>query len=206
MAEEQEGGTPYLEEDQKEAPDVTAGLKSALAKEREGRKAAERAAKGYEARLLELEQAAKAKESGITSERLDEIRALAEAKFKPELEELAKMRAEVRSLKLDGTVKGLLGKAEAVDPDVAWKIFRDEFDLTEDGRPIVSADPTASVEEYVTKTLRQKHPYLFRGTQAGGGGATGSRGTTPTRSVPFGDVSSFLANLEGIAKGDVEVR
>jgi hypothetical protein len=207
--EQNEDGTPYREDEGKEPteqPDPTAGLKSALQKEREARKAAEKAVKSVESRLLEMEQTVKAKESGITSERLDEIRTLAEAKFKADLEERDRLRAENRTLKLDNSVKKVLEKAEVVSVEGAWKMFHDEFDLTDDGRPIVKADPTADVEHYVTQTLRAQHPYLFRGTQAGGGGAMGGRGTAPVRSIASGDVQSFLANLDDIASGKVEVR
>jgi hypothetical protein len=206
MADEEQEVTETVTHE--EQPDPAAALKSALQKERESRKAAEKSAKALEARLAALEEERTAASKGVTSDRLDEIRTLAEAKFKGDLEERDRLRQEVRALKLDGTVKGYLAKAEVVDADAAWKLFREEFDLTDDGKPIVASDPTADIEKYVMGTLREKHPYMFRGTQAGGSGARGSRGgaSGAVRTIPFGDVGAFLANVDAIAKGEVEVR
>lgn len=187
--------------------DPTAGLKSALQKERDARKAAEKAHKSLESRLAEIEQERAADKVGVTSDRLAEIRALAENKFKGDLEERDRLKQEVRSLKLDGTVKSLLGKADVVDPDAAWKLFHDQFDLTDDGKPIVTSDPTTDIEQYIGGTLRQQYPYMFRGTQADGGAARGNRGSnSAVRTIQSGDTKSFLANLDKIASGEVEVR
>lgn len=203
----QEPGETPDEGTEEQKPDPTAGLKSALQKERDARKAESKARKELENRLAELEQERTAEKIGVTSERLAEIRAAAEAKFKADLEERDRLRVEVRGLKLDGTVKSMLVKSDVVDPDAAWKLFRDQFDLTDDGKPIVTADPTTDIEQYIGGTLRQQYPYMFRGTQADGGSARGNRGTnTATRTIQSGDTKAFLANLDKIVAGEVEVR
>lgn len=166
---ETKDGKFVVAEDEDVAP-----LKNSIAATRKERDAAKKKAQELEARLAELEQEVNAGKSGITSDKLVEIRKQAEEKFKPELEERDRLKAENRALKLDGRVKAMLAKAEAVDVEDAWEIVGKEFDLTEDGNPIVKSDPTADVEKYIG-SLRAKKPHLFKGTQASGGGAAGQQ-------------------------------
>lgn len=129
-----------------------------------------------EAKIAEIESEREAKAAGLTAEKLAEITAKAEARFAPKLAELEQARKELRALKLDSAVKGLFAKADVIDPDAAWKIAGEEYDLTDDGKAILKSDPTADIEKHITGTMRQKYPYLFKGTQAAGGGAAGSTG------------------------------
>lgn len=156
-------------------PDVS-GLTSALEKERKARRDAEKAAKEREARLAELEEERQAKAAGLTGEKLEEIRKQAEAKFAADLAERDQLKQRVRALTLDTTVKSMLAKAEFVDVDAAWKLFGDEFDLTDDLTPIVKADPAKKLEQHIADLAAAK-PYLVKGTAASGGGASGNRGT-----------------------------
>jgi len=131
--------------------------------------------KALEERLTVIEAEKSAAAAGLTKDKLDEIVAQAEAKYKPYLEELDKTKASLRGERLDGRVKAMLAQARAVDIDAAFKIVSDHFDLTEDGALVVRTDPTATVEDYIGKTLTTKYPFLFAGTLASGGGANGPR-------------------------------
>jgi hypothetical protein len=139
-------------------------------------KAERRKREAAEQRLAALEAEREAAAAGLTSEKLAEIQRKAEEKYAPKLAELTAAQEKIRALQLDGTVKSLLAKAGAVDVDDAWKVLGAEFDLTDDGKVILKSDPTADVEQYVTKTLVAKKGHLFKGTQAAGGGAAGHAG------------------------------
>ena len=132
--------------------------------------------KALEERLAQIEAEKNAAAAGLTKEKLDEIMLQAEAKYRPYLDELEKTKSALRSERLDGRVKAILGQARAADIDAAFKVVGDHFDLTEDGALVVKADPTVSVEDYITKSLTTKYPFLFQGTLASGGGAAGARG------------------------------
>jgi hypothetical protein len=91
---------------------------------------------------------------------------------------LETLEAENRQLKLVGPVKDALHKAGAIDPEAVWQLEADRFDLDETGRPYVKDDPTADIGKWVATALPKSRPYLFRGTEAGGGGARGGAGGT----------------------------
>lgn len=135
--------------------------------------------KALEDKLAQVEAERSAAAAGLTSEKLAEIVAQAENKYKPVVEELNTLKATLRAERLDGRVKTLLGQARAADIEAAWKVVGDHFDLTDDGALMVKADPTAKADEYIQRTLATKYPFLFQGTQAAGGGAAG-RGTAGT--------------------------
>lgn len=129
-----------------------------------------------EAKVAELEEQQAAKKAGIPDAKLEEIKRQAEEKYRPVHEELEKTRAKLRQMQLDGSVKAMLAKADVIDVDAAWKIVGDGFDLTDEGSPILKSDPTADLEKHITGTLRKQYPFLFKGTQAAGGGAAGQTG------------------------------
>jgi hypothetical protein len=89
---------------------------------------------------------------------------------------LDELEAENRQLKLVGPIKDALHKAGAVDADAAWTLEGNRFDLDEQGRPYLKDDPTASIDKWIADQLPKLRPYLFAGTKAGGGGATGAKG------------------------------
>lgn len=152
----------------------TSGLKSALEKERGARKEAEKAAKERAARLQELELEAKASKEGLTTDKLKEIRQQVAAEYEPFKAKAEQYAAENRALKLNDRVKALLAKAEFVDAEVAWKLFGEQFDLTEDGQPIVKDAPGTSLDAHIAK-IAEAHPYLVKGSQIAGGGAAGAK-------------------------------
>jgi hypothetical protein len=131
--------------------------------------------KALEDRLAQIEAEKNAAAAGLTKEKLDEIMLQAEAKYRPVMDELEKTKTALRSERLDGRVKAILGQARAADIDAAFKVVGDHFDLTDDGALVVKMDPTISVEDYITKSLTTKYPFLFQGTMASGGGAGGAR-------------------------------
>lgn len=132
--------------------------------------------KELEAKLATYEQERTAREAGLTRDKLDEIMAQAEAKYRPVVDELEKVRGALRSERLDGRVKAMLGQARAADIDAAFKVVGDHFDLTEDGSLVVKSDPTVKVDDYIGKTLTTRYPFLFQGTLASGSGAQGMKG------------------------------
>lgn len=126
-----------------------------------------------EAKLAALEAEREAQAAGLTAEKLAEIQGKAEAKYKPVVDENAALKQRLRTMQLDATVKSVLTAKDVIDPDAAWKIVSDDFDLTDDGKAILKSDPTADLEQYVAGSLKQRYPFLFKGTQADGGGAAG---------------------------------
>lgn len=68
--------------------------------------------------------------------------------------------------------------------------------------------PGTELEKYIAAELSQSYPEFFEGTGSSGGGASRSSGGAAggSKSVAADDASAFLANLEGIATGKVEVR
>lgn len=160
--------------------DDTSGLKSALDKERKARKDAEKEAKERAQRLADLELEAKASKEGLTSERLAEIRKQVAAEFEPYRTKAETLEAENRSLKLTDRVKALMEKADFHDVEAVWKLHGEDFDLTDDGQPIVKAEPGKSLEKHIAEIATAK-PYLVRGTQAAGGDAKGARGAAPEK-------------------------
>lgn len=157
------------------ADEDTKGLKSALDKERDAAKEAKRIAAEERAKREAFEAEAKAREAGLTGEKLAEIRAQAEAKFKADLDERDRLKQENRTLRLDTQAKSLLAGL-VPDVDAAWKLIGSDYDLTDDGKAIVKGDPTADVKAHLTQTQKEKYPWLFLGTGAAGGAGTGGRG------------------------------
>lgn len=154
-------------------------LEITLEKERKDRKAAETQLKELGTKVAELETRAKAKEAGITDEKLTELREEIRADLEKEYEEF-KTKAEtlgqeVRGLKLDSQVKKLAlehgVRAERVD--AWWRLFGDRFDLTDDGKPMVADKPGIEVTKLITGDLKKEMPDFYTGTQAAGGGAGG---------------------------------
>lgn len=162
-------GKYYLDAEIEDVTPLKAKNATLIAEKREAQRKAQDAAE----RLAALEQEREAAAAGLTAEKLAEIQRKAEEKFKPVVDKLTAAEQQIRAMQLDGTVKSLLAKANAVDVEDAWKVLGAEFDLTDDGKVILKADPTADVESYVTKTLVAKKGHLFKGTQAAGGGAAG---------------------------------
>jgi hypothetical protein len=150
----------------------------ALDKERKARTAAEALAKKAADELKKLQTEQKAAEHGLTAEKLQEIRTAVrkevEDELKPKLEAADKHASENRTLKLDNQVKQLAAKAgfKGDKLDDYWRLHSDEFDLTDDGKPIVKANPGESVEKKI-EAHKKLRPEWVEGTKASGGGAAG---------------------------------
>jgi hypothetical protein len=164
-----------------EEPDNTA-LVSALDKERKDRK-------DLAAKVAKMELDAKAKDGGLTTEKLDEIKAQVRAEYEPKLKELEKAQGDIRTLKLHDRVKGMLVSAEFIDAEAAYKIVGEDFDLTDDGQPIVKGQPAKDLKKHIDE-IAAKYPFLVKGSQASGGGSGGSR-----KGGPAGDVK--VSTLKG---------
>jgi hypothetical protein len=157
----------------------TSGLTTSLERERKAVKEAKAEKKKLEDRLAELELAAKGSAAGLNSEKLAELRAQVASEFEPKLKALDAAQAEIRALKLNDRVKALFSAAEFVSTDQAWKLFGEEFDLTDDGQPVVKAHPGKDVAKHVGE-LAAANPHLVKGSRAAGGGANGGKGGTTT--------------------------
>lgn len=165
--------------------DDAAPLKTALEKERKAAQDAAARAKALEQRTLELETQAKAQKAGITDEQLAQIKADALKEIDPVKSENAALKAELRSMKLDTAVKGIMAShgVRSERLDVMWKVIADRFDLTEEGKPILKASPTADLPK-VMLDLKTEFPEFFLPPTASGGGALPSAGTLPTAGAP----------------------
>jgi hypothetical protein len=165
-------------------------------------------------RYQELEQKAKAEKRGITSDELEkmrtEIRADLEKEYVPYKTQAEQLGQRVRTLQLDTVVKGEMAKsgARAERIDALFRLTGDEFDLTEDGKPVVKGRMGISVEKYITDELTKQYPEFFMGSGSSGGGAPKSNGGAggSARVIAADDPQAFLKNVEKIAKGEVVVR
>jgi len=177
--------------------------------------------RALEQKITELETKAKADKAGLTSEELAKLRAdvrseverhytqdrAAALKVFPWAAELAD---EVRGLRLDTVVKAEMarGGARAERIDALFRLTADRFDLTEDGKPMLRSSPGIEVNKYVADELRKEYPEFYNGSGSSGGGASKSSaagGGGNPRTIAATDRSSFLANVEKIAKGEVQV-
>ena len=80
--------------------------------------------------------------------------------------------------------------------------------MTEDGKPMLRSSPGIEVNKYVADELRKEYPEFYNGSGSSGGGASKSSaagGGGNPRTIAATDRSSFLANVEKIAKGEVQV-
>ena len=169
--------------------------------------------KSVKAQLAELEQEKKAGGKGITADDLkkmrEEVRVDLEKEFAPHKEKAEALTAENRRLKLDNVVKAAMAKggARADRIDALFRLKQDEFELTDDGQPMLKNRKGTPVEKYVSEDLKTEFPEFFAGTGSRGGGASrSSAGGGSSTTIAADDGKAFLANLEGIKKGEVVVQ
>jgi len=190
-----------------------AGLKQNRDEALAEKKAARAATAALEAKVAELEQAQKAAKAGITQTELErlrhEVRADLEKQFQPQLATAAELAAENRRLKLDDRVKGLMAKsgARADRIDALFRLTDGEWDLTEDGVPMLKTRPGTPVEKFVAEDLKAQYPEFYEGSGSSGGGATRSHagGAGSVKTIAADDGAAFIANVADIAKGKVKV-
>jgi len=168
-------------------------------------KSAKEAARAARAALTEAETAAKAMKAGISSQELERLRAEVDAQYKPVVESL---KTENRRLKLDGVVKEQMarGGARADRIEALFKLTAGEYDLTDDGKPMLRERPGTPIEKFVTEDLKAMYPEFFEGTGSSGGGASKSVASGAVRIIPADDPVAFGKNAADIAAGRAEVR
>jgi hypothetical protein len=181
-------------------------LKTTVDKVRDEVKAAEKKAKAAEDRIKDAENRAKeaedklaAKGAGISDDKLKELKDKIQADVRAELqaelaakdkqiESLTGVQDENRGLKLDQKVKAIMLEKGVLGGKVddLFILSRGEFDLTENGTPMLKNHPAKDIGIFIEDTLKKSYPEWFKGSQAGGGGAGGhtpsgipSVGTTP---------------------------
>jgi hypothetical protein len=125
------------------------------------------------------------------------------------VQENDRLKGEVRGLKLDTVVKGLMGKAgvrpERIDP--LFRLTAERFDLTDDGDPMLKSS-AKELDKYMAEDLKTEYPEFFQGSGSNGGGASksngGAGGAGPK--VIGNTPAELMANIEGLAKGEVIVK
>lgn len=137
----------------------------------------------------------------------------------------AKLTKALESRLIDAALAEELGKAELADPTFLsllklegrrfLRVKESDEDFAaevvdERGNPLVAdgKGTPMSVHDLVTVKLKAQYPAAFKGTGSSGGGASKSTGGAVDQRgvVVKGDDKAFLANLDGIASGKVEVR
>lgn len=173
------------------------------------------------ARLQELEQNMAAQSAGVGDEKLKELREQMRADFERqytpyktrvgELEaSLGEKDSKIRELLLDNNVKDILGKAGARAERVEdlFRLTRDRYDLTDSGEVILKDNREVPLDKWAREELSNEYPEFWNGSGSSGGGASRSTagGGGNVRTIAAGDGAALLANLEGVAKGQVAVR
>lgn len=154
-------------------------LRADLTEEKAKRTAAESLMRKTTAALQKLETARKAEAAGMTEDKLKELREEARAEvlaeLKPQLDEATTLKAQNRTLLLDGAIKKLALEKGVLAEKVGdfWKLRGDEFDLTDDGKPMVRGKPGLDPIKHI-ESLKKLNPEWVAGTKAAGGGAMGT--------------------------------
>lgn len=150
-------------------------LRSTIAKERAEREASAKALRETQSRLDELETTLKARKNGLSDDKLAELRADIAKQLAPVEQERDALRAQLRTLQLDGSVKSLMSESgvRAERIDTLWRLVSDRFDLTDGGKPVLKDDPTSDVKKALTGLVKE-YPEFFAAPAAAGGGASPS--------------------------------
>lgn len=175
--------------------------------------------RALQTKVAELEQQSKANKAGMTSDELVKLRQDVTADLLKQFagDPSAGLRAfpwaatlasENRALKLDSVVKAEMAKggARAERIDALFRLTSDRFDLTDDGKPMLTSSPGLEVGKYVTDDLKKEYPEFYNGSGSSGGGASKSNaGGGGFRTVVGTKGPDFLKNVAEIAKGNVAV-
>ena len=132
---------------------------------KEAREAAER--------VQELEQELAAKTAGVSPEELQKLRAKLEEEYKGKLTE---RDAKIHELTFGAQLNALLAEANVIDVEDGRAVLGPRFVLSESGTLVPKDDKSIPAKKFLESTLRTEKPHLFRGSQANGGGASGSKG------------------------------
>jgi hypothetical protein len=162
-------------------------------------------------RFTELEQQKKAEKAGITSEQLDkmrlEIRADLEREYSPVKARVESLSTENRTLKLDNVVKGVMAKngVRAERVDALYRLTAHDYDLTDDGQPMVKGRLGTPVDKYVLEDLSKAYPEFYQGSGSSGGGASksnaGGAGGVRVIAAPVGGRFGKDFDPEALSKG-----
>lgn len=160
-------------------------IAATLAEEKTKREAAEKLATKTANELKKMQRKAEAEGHGLTDEQLakvrEDIRAEVMEEVGPDLEKAKAALAENRTLKLDNQVKAIAADAGFLPTKLndLWKLKGDEFDLTDDGKPMVKGKPGTDPKKHI-EAIAKAMPEWVQGTKAGGGGGMGGAGTKGT--------------------------
>jgi hypothetical protein len=166
-------------------------------------------------KLAEMEQATKGEQAGLNGEAIAKLRAdirqQLESEYSPFKQQADTLSKEVRELKLDTRVKSIMAKSgvRADRVDDLFRLTAGQFDLTDDGQPVVRENEAIEIDKYIAGELVKAYPEWFEGTGSSGGGAPRTQaagGARVSRVVSINDNDAFIANLDGIAKGTVKVQ
>lgn len=197
----------YEEQDGEFRPkDAAAQVAADLATERTKRTAAENLAAKAAKELEKLRNEKRAAAVGVSAEELEKIRADAKGEaaeeYKARLAEAEEAKREVRVLRLDNAVKAMAAKAGILADHLGdfWKLYGEEFDLSEDRKPLVKGRLGVEVEKHVAELVK-KQPGWLQGTRATGGGAGGMMGAGGgAGGVPFDAIKANPAEALAAAR------
>lgn len=177
-------------------------------------KDAKRDLKSIKTEFADMQQEMSGKKVGITADDLkrmrEEVRTDLEKEYAPAKVRAEQLTAENRTLRLDRIVKDamLKGGARAERVDALFKLKQDEFDLTDDGQPMLRNRKGTPVEKYVADDLKTEFPEFYAGTGSTGGGAARSAagGGNVGSIIAADDGKGFLAHVADIASGKATVQ
>lgn len=141
------------------------------------------------------------------------------AELNPKLTAGEKAIKELDDLKFEREVRKFAGPAGIPEKNIraAIKITQGDRLKIEEGKLVVvdTEGDTRGVspEKFFTEAFKKEYPELYLGSGASGGGAGGGSSTARStgtgsgaaKTINASDSKSFLANLEGIEKGEVAV-
>ncbi len=156
-----------------------------------------------------------ARKAGDFDKLLEKRLAEQKAEFDRQLSEVAPYRQRYQERELEIAIRDAAAKAGVIATDVPFvldivKDRRIKYD-EKTGKPVVvdrDGDPTGiTVDKFFAETFKAEAPKFYQaaGGSGGGAGGSGSGGRAPSGQVAVTDQAGFLANLAGIAKGEVKV-
>lgn len=135
------------------------------------------------------------------------------AEYEKRIAELAPYKTKYEDRELEIAIRDAATKAGVPGTDLPFVL-----DITKGrrvrldektGKPVVfdrEGDPTGlSVEKFFAETFKAEAPKFYGPAGGSGGGATQGGGSRSSGTVAATDEKAFLANLDGIAKGEVAV-
>lgn len=149
----------------------------------------------------------------LLSKRLDEQK----AQFEKQISELAPFRDKYIDREVEFAIRDAAAKAGVPAEDIPYVVDlhrgrRVRYD-EKTGKPVVvdkDGDPTGlTVEKFYAETFKAEAPKFYGpqgGSGGGAGGSSGKAGAGGNGSAPtVTDDKGFLANIDKIAKGEVQV-